>query len=433
MVSVIVCVGCKFGSSGFKMNSGNFTKTRQRLLLSYLGVLASVLTVFAIAVRIVYLRSLHNQIIESLTLLAKSAANDSKLANGKFKLDNDGDIIVRNETIQWFNPQQQLVSTHGKLKVSLPLEINSEITQIQSGNPRIMSLTLPILGKNSQQLMGYIRTSQSLEEVDENIHKLDIGLGSGIIVALILSTIGGIWLTKQSMKPIEESFAQLRQFTADASHELRNPLTAIKSNVAVALKYAEGMRASDAEKFEAIASATSQMTQLTEDLLLLARADQIPERNHESVNMSIILIDLIHLYNPQAATKQITLQLQLPESLQSIDMIGDMNQLTRLFSNLLTNALRYTPEHGKVEVRLRAISKLIKVDIQDTGIGIAPEHLELIFNRFWQADRARSYEKGGSGLGLAIAKAIATSHNGKITVTSELNYGSCFTVSFPTS
>jgi two-component system, OmpR family, manganese sensing sensor histidine kinase len=424
MVSVIDCVSCKF-----KMNYKNFTKTRKRLLLSYLGVLASVLTVFAIAVRIVYLRSLHDQIIESLTLLAQSVTSDFKLENGKFKLDNDGDIIIRNQTLEWFNQKQQLISTHGNLKVSLPLRINRRITEIQAGTPRIMVVTLPVLGKDSHHLLGYIRASQSLEEIDENLHKLDLGLGSGIIVALVLSTVGGIWLTKQSMKPIEESFAQFQQFTADASHELRNPLTAIKSNVAVALKYAEGMRASDAEKFEAIASATSQMTHLTEDLLLLARVDRLPERSHQSVNMSIILSKSILLYTPQAEAKQISIKSQLPES---IYMIGDLNQLTRLFSNLLTNALRYTSEGGKVEVRLRTISKLIIVDIQDTGIGIAPEHLERIFNRFWQADRARSYE-GGSGLGLAIAKAIAISHNGKITVKSKVNHGSCFTVLFSIS
>ncbi len=411
------------------MNYKNFTKTRQRLLLSYLGVLASILTVFAIAVRIVYLRSLHNQIIQSLSLLAQSVTDDFTVKNGTLKIDSDGDMIIRNQTLSWFNQKQQLISTHGNLKVTLPLQINRRTAEIQAGKPRIMVITLPVLYKDSRHLLGYIRASQSLEEIDQNIHKLDVGLGSGIIVALILSTVGGIWLTKQSMHQIEENFAQLQQFTADASHELRNPLTAIKSNVAVALKYAEGMRTSDAEKFEAIASATSQMTHLTEDLLLLARVDQLPERSHESVNISIVLSKLIFLYTPQAEAKQIIIQSRLPES---INMIGDLNQLTRLFSNLLTNALRYTPEHGKVEVRLRAMSKSIIVDIQDSGIGIVPEHLERIFDRFWQADRSRSYE-GGSGLGLAIAKAIAISHNGKITVTSKINSGSCFTVSFSAS
>jgi two-component system, OmpR family, manganese sensing sensor histidine kinase len=415
------------------MKSANFTKTRQRLLFSYLGVLASILTVFAIAVRIVYIRSLQNQIIDGLSRLAELAASEAKIENGQFKIDVDTDtpvkdIIINSQTIQWFNQKRQLINTYGKLNVSLPLHIKNERIKIQAGTPEIVVVTLSVFGKDRRHLLGYIRASQSLEEMNENLHKLDLGLGIGIFVALILSGGSGIWLTKQTMRPIEEGFERLRQFTADASHELRNPLTAIKSNAAVALKYGEGMRTSDREKFEAIASATNQITQLTEDLLLLARADQVPDRSHGRVNLSTILIDLIQLYTLQSEVKSIIINSQLQES---VYIIGDMNQLTRLFSNLLTNALRYTPDGGRVEVELRSISKSIIVDVRDTGIGIATEHLTRIFDRFWQVDQVRSYEIGsGLGLGLAIAGAIALSHNGEITVASELNCGSCFTVSF---
>ncbi|MHC5932351.1 sensor histidine kinase, partial [Nostoc sp.] len=202
------------------------------------------------------------------------------------------------------------------------------------GKNRIQSVTLPIINSDDKQFIGYVRASQSLEEFDETLNKLDLGLGGGIVVALIISGAGGVWLTRQAMQPIEESFERLKQFTADASHELRSPLMAIKSNAGVALKYPEGMRKTDAEKFQAISSATNQMTRLTEDLLFLARHDNIPNYIKETVNLSSILNNLVQLYQPQAMAKEIHLKSQLTEKLY---LLGDPNQITRLFSNLIQN------------------------------------------------------------------------------------------------
>jgi len=126
----------------------------------------------------------------------------------------------------------------------LPLPVDRTV-QIQLDN-RIQGVTLPIVGSDDRKQIGYVRVSQSLEELDETLRKLDLGLGSGIVFALLLSGVGGVILTRQAMQPIERSFQRLKQFTADASHELRSPLMAIKSNAAVAIKYPEGMRETDA-------------------------------------------------------------------------------------------------------------------------------------------------------------------------------------------
>jgi two-component system, OmpR family, manganese sensing sensor histidine kinase len=247
-------------------------------------------------------------------------------------------------------------------------------------------------------------------------------------MALMFSGIGGVWLTRQAMRPIEESFQQLNQFTADASHELRSPLMAIKSNVSVALKYAEGMRPTDIEKFEAIASATTQMTHLTQNLLLLARNDKAPSQEQKSVNLSALLNHLIQLHDAQATSQQLTLKAQLVDSLY---LQGDEAQLSQLFTNLITNALHYTPADGTIEVQLGKEGQTLIAKVRDTGIGIAPEHLDRVFDRFWRADESRHYWAGSSGLGLAIAQAIAHNHQGSITVTSQLQKGSCFTIRFP--
>ncbi|AFY90981.1 HAMP domain-containing sensor histidine kinase [Chroococcidiopsis thermalis] len=409
-----------------------FEKIRYRLLLSYLVVIASILGTFAIAVRTVFTRSLTHQLTDKLIALGQGAAANAEYENGQIKIESDfpvQDLIANNQALEWFDTQRRLVERQGKATVTLPLS-PKETVQFQTRKNRLIATTLPIIGSDDRKLIGYVRVSQSLEEYDETLSKLDWGLGGGILVALALSGIGGVWLTRQAMQPIEQSFQRLKQFTADASHELRSPLMAVKSNATVALKYPEGMRETDKEKFQAIASATNQMSRLTEDLLFLARNDKIPHRNRDIIDLTELLENLVQLYKPQAEAKQIKLSIQVTKNLR---LLGDSDQLRRLFGNLIENAIHYTPNSGTVEIKDRRISPHWYIEVRDTGVGIAPEQLKHVFDRFWRADRSRSYNSGGSGLGLAIAQAIAQNHGGLITVTSQVEVGSCFTVRLPTN
>ncbi|HEY9710465.1 MAG TPA: HAMP domain-containing sensor histidine kinase [Oculatellaceae cyanobacterium] len=409
-----------------------FQKIRYRLLLSYLVVFASLLAVFAIAVRVAFNRSLTQQLIDKLTALGQGAAANAEFEDGHIKIEEGfrvQNLIDRQQALQWFDTDGRLISQQGQPVLTLPFSV-SERVQVQTGKIRIQGVILPIIGENDGKLIGYVRASQSLKEFDETLSKLDLGLGSGIAIALLFSGIGGVVLTRQAMQPIEESFQRLKQFTADASHELRNPLMAIKTNVAVALKYPEGMRDTDAEKFSAIASATNQMTCLTEDLLLLARTDKVASMDWDTVNLELILEDLVQLYKPQYEAKQINFKAKF---IQPLYLMGDAVHLTRLFTNLIQNALYYTLSEGTVEITASRVDSHLVVKIQDTGVGIASEHLEQVFERFWRTDKSRSYWDGGLGLGLAIAQAIAKNHGGLITVTSQLGVGSCFTVRLPAS
>ncbi len=404
-----------------------FQKLQYRLLSSYLVVLASILGVFAVAVRLVFAHSLSQQVTDKLTVLGQSVAASAEFKRGKLEVGDDfsaKSLLDREHAIQWFDTHGHLITQQGKAILSLPFSADRAV-QFQAGKPRIQAVTLPILGSDNQRLIGYVRASQSLGEFDATLQKLDLGLAGGILMSLVLSGIGGVLLTRQAMQPIEESFERLKQFTADASHELRSPLMAIKSNVSVALKYPEGMRLTDIEKFEAIASATNQMTRLTEDLLFLARTDRVFSRDWDTIELTAILNNLVQRYQPQAEVKQIQLKLQ---STTPLYLLGESVQLTRLFTNLIENALHYTPAKGTVEIETDCIGSHLYVKVQDTGVGIAPEHLEHVFERFWRAERSRSYWNGGSGLGLAIARTITQNHSGSITVTSRLGVGSCFTV-----
>lgn len=407
-----------------------FQKIQHRLLLSYLGVLATILSIFAVSVRLIFAQSLIQQLSAQLTALAQGAAANAEYEQGKLKIEDDfisQNLLARHQALQWFTLENQLIAQTGNNIINLPLSIK-ETFQIQKQGNRIIAVILPILENEQRQLIGYVRASQSLEEYDETLRKLDFGLGSGILTALILSGLGGIWLTRQAMQPIEESFARLKQFTADASHELRSPLMAIKTNTMVALKYAEGMRENDREKFEAIASATHQMTRLTEDLLFLARTDRMPLINWEYLNLTNLLKEIIQVYQPQADFKKIHFQTDLTENLF---ILGDANQIRRLLTNLIDNAIHYTLSDGKIEIVANSSDSEVYIQVKDTGIGMNSEDLKKVFERFWRADQARSYDSSKTGLGLAIAQAIIQNHQGSITVSSQLDKGSCFTVHLP--
>jgi two-component system OmpR family sensor kinase len=274
--------------------------------------------------------------------------------------------------------------------------------------------------------LGYVRANESTVLLEAELERFRGGLALGVLIVSSLVSVGGIWLTRESLKPILQSFEQLKQFTSDASHELRNPLTAIRASVSVMQSHPERVHPADSEKLKAIASASFQMSQLVDDLLLLTRIDRQIASSQEWRILSLdeMLEDLVNLYQDQAKQKQISLTLTI---LEPLEVSGDANQLQRLFTNLLANALQYTPFGGKVHITLECINDDALIRIEDSGIGIASEQLPYIFDRFWRVDPS-SQHHNGSGLGLAIAQGIVQQHQGEISVKSAIGQGSCFQV-----
>ncbi len=424
-----------------------FRSLSWRLLLSYLGVMMAISGISMIAVYEFFAFSLYQQLDRQLFTLA-DAASHSLLGIKKNKkifqdsdyrrLDNDGDLDLPWQNIQkpsqgieWFDEKRQLIAKAGNIFPSF--DLSSEHRTYTVNNQRIRTLTLQVNQEieAKKQIIGYVRINESTEAVEIVLTQLRLGMMLGGILVLGLTAFGGMWLTKQSLKPIEQSFEKLKQFTADASHELRNPLAGIRTCVEVMQSHPERIHPTDIDKFKAIASGINQMTSLVEDLLLLARTDQNCisfTKNCVIIPLHELLEDLVEFLLSQAEEKKIKLILDIQAEVQ---LKGDGNQLWRLFLNLIENAIYYTDYGGEVRVCLEEREKWILVQIKDTGIGISSEQLPLIFDRLWRADKARTRREGGSGLGLAIAKTLAEYHQGEITVTSELGKGSCFVVRFP--
>jgi heavy metal sensor kinase len=228
------------------------------------------------------------------------------------------------------------------------------------------------------------------------------------------------------LERIESSVNRLTQFTADASHELRAPLTLIQTAAEYTLRR-ERSREELLEALRKILHETNRTAALVGRLLDLARADSGKSQLHlMPIDLAALLNDIAGTAAPLARKKQIQFTSQLGDG--PVLVMGDDPSLRELFLILIDNAVKYTAKKGSIALRLSREAECAVVEVTDTGVGIAREDLPHVFDRFWRADKVRSREMGGTGLGLSIAKWIVDRSGGVITVTSELGAGSTFMV-----
>ncbi len=233
----------------------------------------------------------------------------------------------------------------------------------------------------------------------------------------------------QMMTRRANNLRRAKQFTADVTHELRTPLTILRGETELALRNGrdrEQLRQVLVSNLEEI----SRMSYLIEDLLLLSKGDlgEIPLKM-ERQNLNELIIELHHQAQLLATAKNIKVELHCPEN--QITLQADSLRLRQVFLNLLTNAIKYTPDNGSVTLSLTINDKDVAITISDTGIGMDSDHLEAIFERFYRVDKTGNRNDGGSGLGLAIVKWIVDAHQGSVTVSSTHGEGSQFTVLLP--
>ena len=227
---------------------------------------------------------------------------------------------------------------------------------------------------------------------------------------------------------LDQSFDSMRRFVADASHELRTPLSVIRGEADVALA-ANRSPAEYREALTVILDESRRLSALVEDLLNLARADAGRVTLHmEEFYFNDLIADCCRRAQPAAAARGVALECQGSDD---VPFRGDEQLLRRLISNLVDNAIRYTPADGRVTLQLEAEAAGVRLRVSDTGIGISPDAAAHVFERFYRADAARGRAGGGFGLGLSIVKWIAESHNGSVALDSKPAAGSTFTVTLP--
>jgi signal transduction histidine kinase len=231
---------------------------------------------------------------------------------------------------------------------------------------------------------------------------------------------------------LEAGFEQERRFTSDASHELRTPLTALKGRIEVTLNRARSVTEYQ-ETLGDLNQGVDRLIGLTNSLLYLARLDQAElQWESEVLNLSDLLETIAESMEPVAELREINLHSAIPEA---IYIQGNLDQLTRLFINLVDNALKYTPRGGQVWLQMEKLGqdkdKKVLVAVKDNGPGIAPEHLPHLFERFYRAESDRASTTGGTGLGLAIAYEIARQHGGLLEIESQLGQGTTIKAKFP--
>jgi len=253
--------------------------------------------------------------------------------------------------------------------------------------------------------------------------RLAIG-AAGDELARLSSTLNAM------IERLETSFGALRRFTADASHELKTPLTVMRVDVERAMSPVT----TGTEQAIALEEALQQLTRmadLVDSLLTLARADEGRfDLYREPVELAPIAREVVETARLLGEEPGLIIDAPVIEEVQ---VSGDLTRLRQLFLNLVTNAIKYTPRGGRVEITLIRADDQVSLAVRDTGIGIAAADLPYVFERFWRADRVRSRasERGGFGLGLAICQWIAQAHGGTLSVQSRLGRGSTFTVTLP--
>lgn len=250
------------------------------------------------------------------------------------------------------------------------------------------------------------------------------------IIFVLLSITASYILAKRSMTPILNSWNKQSEFVENASHELRTPLTIIQSKLEFLLTKPHD---SIMEQFESIGlslSETRRMTKMTSNLLTLARADSLEQQlQKESVNISELVTEVAQPFIEMAELegKELIVQTHYNQSI-----LVDKERIYQLLVIILDNALKYTSANDKIHIVVKKEFEHVLIEVSDTGIGIRPENLSKVFDRFYREDKARTFESSGNGLGLSIAQWIVESHNGTIQVSSAVPKGSIFQIELPT-
>ena len=463
----------------------NFQSIRFRLTMWYVVILGIILCSFSGFLYFTLSRSLHQYMDAKIKSIAEFVASSysspyakyglnldriiedatGRRPTGKFIqiLDKKGRIGLKSGSLGRFQLPISLEALKNASKKRVTFETNRTI-----GTSPIRIVTMPIV--EGRRITNIVQVASSLEDVEKALKTLLLILSITIPSALAVASVGGHFLANRALRPVNEvtntaraitshnlnkririekvkdeighlaetfnemisrldqSFRKIRQFSADASHELKTPLTVLKGEIEVALR-----RARTEGEYKKILSSNleeiNNMTKIVDDLLLLSRADtgEVPLAKTR-IDLSEFLADMQVQAQVLATSKSIDVYFH---NSQKIYALADPLRLKSMMLNLIENGIKYSSPGGRIDITLEKENDTAIITVRDHGIGIPQEALPHIFDRFFRVDKARSRKEGGSGLGLSICKWIAEAHSGTISAKSELGRGSDFVVRIP--
>ena len=466
-----------------------FKSIRSRLTAWYVTLLAIILILFSVLLNYFLAKRLHESVDNSLTVSATVVATSATMRLGNSPLPGLNQLFEQfmnqgnlNKFYRIYDGSGNVGSRSKNISASqFPLSQpayadalegkNSYDTITVGGQQPIRVITMPILFEG--KLINLVQVGTSLEAVQDTLRNLKIFLFTAVPSVLILAALFARFMARRALKPIsriidtareigqgqelskripvlkikdelgqlaltfnemmnrlENSFAQMRQFSSDASHELRTPLTVLKGQNELILS-----KQRKPEEYQEVISSNLEeinyMSKVLEDLFVLSKSDENQVNlDYKPVDLRALVEEVCKHAEILAEEKNIKIIIAF---LEPIEIKGDEVRLRQMVWNVLQNGIKYTQQGGELKISLQNEGDFALLTIQDTGIGIPEEDLHLIFNRFYRVDKARTRDEGGSGLGLCICRQIAEAHKGKIEVESKLGVGTRFKIRLPNS
>ena len=409
-------------------------RIRRRLTLGYVGIFALIFIPLGAFAVVGFSRELTEQ---QDVLLAQEARNQaSNLLN-----DEQREVLATGSPeFSWIALDLQGgVTDSDPVAASLGLP-STELAQEALEEDGVVSATIQEYGDggvravsmpmydDAGELVGVMQYARSLREIRDNVNRLlfvllPLGLG-----ALGLAAFGGLYMAGRAVRPVRDSFDKQRAFVADASHELKTPLTLIRADTEVVL-YRGRIDPDDRKLIEHVLAETDRMDAVLSDLLLVARLDASKlEVSTEPFDLSVVLSESVERFRLRVSAKDINLEVQ---TTGHFPVRGDPKRTGQILAVLLDNAVRFTPSGGRITMDGQLHDGWVEVSVRDTGSGIAPEHLPRIFDRFYRAEEARTRKSGGTGLGLAIARDLARAQKGDIQAENAKGGGTVFRLVLP--
>ncbi|CEN83266.1 HAMP domain-containing histidine kinase [Paeniclostridium sordellii] len=409
------------------MNKNILKKTRKKLTTINTLVVGIIFILFTIFIYQYFYNLTYKSIDNELYIQSKKFTHDINRGSLGFNRELPPDTVLRGTMIY--------ISKNGELLKSFPENMSNYIRPFNlSEDLKDGIVTYKYNGHSFRQIkINYnLYTIEIIKIVDTEemlLNQLKFVLIISIILASITVYFISKFLTKKSLKPIEESWKNQELFVQDASHELRTPLTIIFSKIESIIKRPKNSVEEEMNNLVIVMKEVRRLSKLVSDLLKLTKEDAIITINKSKTNIIDVIGDILIQYEDicQLQSKNLKFNYDLKD--QSI--YTDKEKLKQIFIILIDNAIKYTKEDDYIIVRLFEEGSNIKIEVEDSGIGIKEEELPLIFNRFYRASSHRESNKDGSGIGLSIAKILIGNLNGKIAVSSKYKKGSIFSIYIP--